>query len=284
MTIQKTHPFQRYVVHHVQPRVHHSAPHTAAPHAATQHAAAPKAAAAARTSSASPPPSHNLNDKAKALVASDPVMQKMVAAAAPKLDGKKVLMIGDSHTEGQFGSRFDALLRASGAQTHSVAQSNSSPDWWVSGRSGHWGGIDRSAAGAAKPWETGATPTLSSLMQGKDKPDVLVVAMGANFRGRDTKSIQSEVNALADQAQKAGVKLVWVGPPNKREDIGHPQAIDKFNQQMTQAIGNKGTYIPSSQFTPVYAGGDGEHYTGERGQALANNWAERSFQAFTNGL
>jgi hypothetical protein len=230
----------------------------------------------------------DLNAAARRMAAKDAGVQHLVDAARPKLEGKSVLMIGDSHTAGAFGERFDALLRASGATTRSYGTSSSSPDWWVSGKTAAMGNAVREKGWQVfdgKPWNTSrATPKLSDLIKGGDKPDVLVVAMGANFRGASPAKLKSEVDDLAVQAQRAGIKLVWIGPPRTAKDIGNPKSIQAFDANMKAALGDRGTYVPSSGHTTHYSGGDGVHYNGEKGTALANSWAAGVFSDFAKGL
>jgi hypothetical protein len=280
-----------------------TAPAAAAPPAAPAAPEAPAAPAPVASGTAAPvqapPPARaglpplaqtgGLNDKAKALVAGNADLTQLAESAAPKLEGKKVLMLGDSHSTGEgFGSRFDALLRASGADTHTITKSNSKPDWFVNGTTGHWGEEDRAANGRDRQGNGLDPVKLDSILKGPDKPDVMVVALGANFRGQGQAAIQKQVDMIADRAKAAGVKLMWLGPPNNQKDTSDHTAMNTFNQQMARALGDRGTYIPSSPFTPKYPtnGADSghEHYWGKEGIALANKWANQSYAAFANAL
>ncbi|MBL9039360.1 MAG: hypothetical protein JNG84_12655 [Archangium sp.] len=233
------------------------------------------------------PTANDINGKAAKVVAADPKLQALVNAAKPAFAGKKVLMVGDSHTVGFFGERFDTLLRAAGAKTRSYGTAGSKPSWWVAGTSGAMGASVRETNRViddGKPWNTKRpTPKLADLL-GAEKPDVLVIALGANFRAESAKGLTSQVRALADQAKALGITLVWVGPPNTKQDLAAPEGLKRFDAAVATALGPDGTYVASSPHTQTYSGSDGVHFNGAAGRALANDWAGAVFSDAAKSL
>ncbi len=186
--------------------------------------------------------------------------------------GTRVLMIGDSHTVGAFGAELDAKLRSTGAQVATYGASGSSATQWANGGTTRSGWVARGANGQVEqpPWnQPHAIPKLEELIA-REKPGLIIVNLGANFRNGDPTS---QVRSLGEVAKKHGIKLIWVGPPKTREDSGDDSAIKAFDQKMAAAMAPYGTYIPSDPFTPTYSGSDGLHYGSEAGK----KWAQGVF-------
>lgn len=195
-------------------------------------------------------------------------------------NGTKVLMIGDSHTVGTFGTELDQKLRSTGAQVETYGASGSSASQWVNGGTTSSGFVARHADGSVQqpPWNSRqSVPKLEELIA-KNKPDVIIVNLGANFRGGDPTA---QVRSLGEVVKKYGIKLIWVGPPKTREDSSNSSSIQAFDQKMASAIAPYGTYIASDPFTPSYSGGDGIHYSGSQGNQIARSWADSIFGQIT---
>jgi len=189
--------------------------------------------------------------------------------------GTKVLMIGDSHTCGVFGGEMDKLLRSTGASVESYGSSGSSPSWWMNGQTTHSGFVARHADGRVEqpPWNSPhATPKLADLIR-EQKPDVLVVSLGGNMRGMSESQVKAQVKMLADVAKANGTKLVWAGPPDRRADMENPAELERFNRMLRDAVAPYGGFVEGSKYTSEYAGGDGVHYGGEKGNRIAREWA-----------
>jgi len=186
--------------------------------------------------------------------------------------GNKVLVIGDSHTAGTYGDELDRLLRAKGAQVHTVGSSGASADNYISGKGTTVGYADHKVNGQTEKTASHATPKLEDLIA-QDKPDVIVVNLGANFRGAGPGGVKAQVSKLGEIAKKHNIRMVWVGPPRTRDDMANPSSLQKFDQDMQAAVKPYGDYISSAPFTPEYAGSDGVHYGGSKGTELAKKWA-----------
>ena len=185
--------------------------------------------------------------------------------------GSRVLVIGDSHTAGAYGNELDRQLRARGAQVHTIGSSGASASNFINGRGTTVGYAEHGTDGRVQRTARHATPKLEDLIQ-QDRPDTIVVNLGANFRGASPAQLQSQVRSLGEVAQRHNIPIKWVGPPKPRQaDAG---ALQRFDEQMAAAVAPFGEYISSVPYTPEYAGGDGVHYGGTRGTQLAQQWAQ----------
>lgn len=185
--------------------------------------------------------------------------------------GNRVLVIGDSHTAGHYGDELDRQLRSRGAQVHTVGSSGASASNFINGRGTTVGYADHGMDGRTHKTTRHAIPRLEELIN-QDRPDVIVVNLGANFRGASAAGIQSQVQSLGEVARRHNIPIKWVGPPKP----AHPnmEAVQRFDQQMAAAVAPYGEYISSVPYTPEYSGGDGLHYSGTRGKQLAQQWAQ----------
>jgi len=185
--------------------------------------------------------------------------------------GSRVLVIGDSHTAGIYGTELDRQLRARGARVHTVGSSGASATNFINGRGTTVGYAEHGTDGRTTRTASHATPRLEDLIN-QDRPDTIVVNLGANFRGANPAQIQSQVSSLGEIARRHGIAVKWVGPPKPRD--GNPAQVQRFDQQMAAAVAPYGEYISSVPYTPEYAGPDGRHYGGARGTQLAQQWAQ----------
>lgn len=186
--------------------------------------------------------------------------------------GTKVLQIGDSHSVGAFGKELDAKLRGTGAQVSTYASAGATASTFVNGKSTKYGYWENKADGSSRTvgyGKSAQTPRLDQLIA-KERPSVIVVNLGANFRGSNPKG---QVDQLGQVAQKHGIPIVWVGPPKTAKDTSNPNSLAKFDQEMASAVAPYGKYISSNRHTPQYSGGDGIHYGGQKGTQLAKQWA-----------
>lgn len=197
--------------------------------------------------------------------------------------GTKVLEIGDSHTVGVFGDELDSKLRGTGAQVATYASAGASADWFVKGTPTKYGYSERHADGSKSTTPYGqshATPKLEQLIA-KEKPQVIVVNLGANFRGSGPAGIKQQVSSLGEIAKKHNIPIVWVGPPKSQKDNANSGTLQKFDQDMAAAVAPYGTYVASTPFVPKYVGNDGLHFGGAEGNKIAKGWANGVFQAIT---
>ena len=196
--------------------------------------------------------------------------------------GTKVLEIGDSHSVGTFGQELDAKLRGTGAQVSTYASAGANPSDFVNGTGHKYGYWEKKADGSEKKvgYGTNAAPPKLETLIAQEKPSVILVNLGANFRSGNPKA---EVDKIGQVAKKHNIPIVWVGPPKTRQDNSNPGSIQAFDQKMAEAVAPYGKYISSSNLTPKYSGGDGIHYSGSEGNAIARQWANGVFNSLTGG-
>ncbi|MBS1962969.1 MAG: hypothetical protein JST04_12190 [Bdellovibrionales bacterium] len=151
------------------------------------------------------------------------------ALSASAFAGKRVLVVGDSHSTGQFK---DGLLKMlmpttkTGLSTEMVGSCGSRARDWLSGKHATTCGYFEKDYGETKlrPNVTNhSTPTLESLVNAGN-PDYVVIALGTNQLGDNSKESERSVRNLIAKATAKGAKCMWVGPP----EVG-PQAIGAKN-------------------------------------------------------
>jgi hypothetical protein len=194
--------------------------------------------------------------------------------------GTKVLEIGDSHSVGTFGKELDAKLRGTGAQVSTYASAGATASTFTQGKSTKYGYWEKKADGSERTVGYGTnaqTPRLDDLIS-REKPSVILVNLGANFRQGDPKS---QVDEIGRVAQKHGIPIIWVGPPKTSKDNSNPGSLQQFDRKMAAAVAPYGKYISSAGHTPKYSGGDGIHYGGSEGNQIARQWADGIFREVT---
>lgn len=198
------------------------------------------------------------------------------AAATPVTSGTRVLLIGDSHSVGVYGSELDKLFRQTGASVRSVGSSGASPSWFWNNTVTKSGYVDRRADGSKdqpKDWRTPrATPAFRKLLN-EHHPELVVISLGANMLGASRSVIERDCGRLVDEARNAGARVFWVGPPDARSSATNSKR-DTFYSIISQCLNGRATVIDSRRFTKYPAsGGDGVHYWGTEGMATARKWA-----------
>ncbi len=196
--------------------------------------------------------------------------------------GVRVLHIGDSHTAGTYGQSIDRLMRRTGATVETYGSAGSSAWWWVKGYPTQYGFVGRKRDGSVESVTRRATPTLSSLLR-RNRPHVVVISLGANFRGNSAAGIRNEVRSLAALAKRSGAKVIWVGPPRTRADAQNGASLKAFNDVMRAAMKPYGLFIGSAGYTSSYSGSDGIHFNGARGTRIAQHWAKAVFNRIQRG-
>jgi RNase H-fold protein (predicted Holliday junction resolvase) len=165
--------------------------------------------------------------------------------------GATVVLVGDSHTVGAFGSELERLLKATGASIVRSAEKGTAVKQWL-----------------------GRLPQLLK----KHAPNIVIVALGANMRGypypRATSAQVTKLIAVI-RKERPGAALYWIGPPRKRSDT--TATLTAFNAILKNGLGSSARFVDSSPHTPKYEGGDGEHYA----PAPAKRWAKGVFVELT---
>lgn len=193
---------------------------------------------------------------------------------------KKLLIIGDSHSVGTFGHTLTQLFESyqSTIEVNTIASCGSEPSWWLQAKPVRCGFWQHFPDGHENDYMRGTTPMLTDLMT-EIKPDMTVIVLGTNLiplNASDRRhGVQQMLNVVVNQHHS---QCVWVSAPDSRKFSS--QNLDEVYQTLAELTSrNDCKLIDSRQYTHYpETGGDGIHYGGSEGKAIAKNWAEAIFQ------
>jgi lysophospholipase L1-like esterase len=199
--------------------------------------------------------------------------------AAPKITvGTRVLIIGDSQTVGPYGKSIDEMARATGATVSTHASWGASPPWFFSGQETYkyW---SRDTSGQEATRMKTETPKLNDLLA-VERPDVVVVTLGGNMiaSGASQADVTLQVSQIGNAVAASGAELIWVGPPKYDPQKRTPEQLEAFYQKLGNIVPEFGTLVDSRPHVQEYAGTDGLHYSGPKGERIAREWASGVFQ------
>lgn len=223
----------------------------------------------------------------------------VAGGAARPAAGRKVLLVGDSHTTMPFGKALEASLRAEKGDSVAVygvcsAGPNSylkekghACGWYFRDEGGkepsQWVGArvateQRTVRGKPKDVTVIKTPPLKQLLA-DHRPTVTLIALGSN------PTSASGVTGLVDLVVKANSGCVWIGPPYMREP--GEDDVDKVYKLLAKALKGRCELIDSRAFAFLRypaQGGDGTHYDGKGLRDLGARWGREAGQAVQAAL
>ena len=201
-----------------------------------------------------------------------------------------VLVIGDSHTTGQFGKKLDELLRAKHTVMTRGACGTIGKNW-QEGTSGGCGKWNWGKSIEGKEIVSTTTPRLDQLIE-QIQPDYVILQFGGNYRAtlnRENFSIPNDVATLIKTAKSKGAKCLFVTGPDTYVDRNKlPDTIS----QVEQGVGQECAFFNSlevTQYPDQYVGKirengkkytDGKHYSFPEAWDLAYDWADKVFMRF----
>lgn len=209
-----------------------------------------------------------------------PIQNQPLASTA----GERILFLGDSHSVATFGRTLDADLRTRPhAQVTTVASCGSDPVWWFDGTPTHCGFWLHQSDGSEQKTTRAPTPKLPELLQ-EHQPSVVIVALGSNMVKRTPTERITHTEEMMQSISSVAPHKIWIGPPDAR--IYTDQQIDEIYQTLYPLCQKYGfVLIDSRQFTKYPAkGGDGLHFQGEAGVAMAASWGHGVFAKITENL
>lgn len=185
----------------------------------------------------------------------------------------RVLLVGDSHTRGQFGLSLERQLRGKGMSVSTYASGGRNARHWVNGHvsagngfriSSDTSGVNEGGTGSGRH----RFEPLEEIIR-RERPSVLVMADGTNMLNAGGSAAIATVKALA---QQYGVKLIWVGPPEMRKF----NTEESFYRALRANLGSSIPVIDSRPATAAAAAagyGDGVHYFDNQSRTPATDWA-----------
>ncbi len=164
---------------------------------------------------------------------------------------------------------------------------------WVNGVPTRCGYFERTPTSHLFSPKGSRTPKLSKLLN-DEKPDLVVVALGANFLPEDYSASDIETYA-ADFAKiitQTGATCAWVGPPHAQKygDLSAEttqKRLSIVDQALRAGAGKNCVYISTLGFARYPAGrGDGLHHRrlGKTGAVLSGQWANRTMEELRRAI
>lgn len=175
-----------------------------------------------------------------------------------------ILFIGDSHTCQSFGVMMHAKLSMlSDVKVTTFGSCGSAPRHWYTGWTTPCGFIEAHVDGYAKKAKEAATPNFPALLTNMDsrsaeplKPDVVIVALGANLinvleNETQIANAKQEISRMVNDIVKnpdgspSGRTCIWIGPPDGKFENKPPVKQDRLYKVLEDAIANKCQFLNS---------------------------------------
>lgn len=233
----------------------------------------------------------------------DPPSASLPALYAPSVSGTlspvprirpdlpRVLVLGDSQSLLPFGDTLQKTLVSGGCEVLFHGVKNGTPYFWQ----GNWPSpvLTRIYEPAASAEACGRSSEVSMIPRSIAEyvaaydPDVFVFQAGTNFEedlaGETTAGIVAKIEASLRDASARGAKILWIGPPDARDDVKSPEfqerAVTTLRTALVENLGVQGydLFLDSRDLCPIPNDhkGDGEHpdnETGSRWGDIAGKW------------
>lgn len=206
-------------------------------------------------------------------------------SAAWAAESPMILLIGDSHTVGAFGSTQDSLLRPlPGFRVGVYGSCGSSPHSWLEGLQTNCGYWFKDVEGKESRGKNASTPLIDDLLR-VNHPRYTIVALGGNMYGAPAEWIERTSRELAQAIRNSGSRCIWISAPHARKKT--PEGQEVVFQAIERAVSSECLLIDSRNFTHYPdRGGDGIHYDslGESGREMARRWALGTYEVYAPEL
>jgi hypothetical protein len=227
---------------------------------------------------------------------------------------QNILVLGDSHSAGPFGSELHRLLSIEYNQVVTLGHASSAALHWVDNKAYQLGGgvfdqmsIEQKQYLNPNPtdWRVKvAVPKLESVLANnayyaqwktiakKDlKADIVVIELGAN----DAKTIADDsgniihngyqirlkaIQTMIDQVIESGAKCIWIGPPHGIKKTDKNQAA--LYRFLVEAIDGRCPMFNSNHYKAT--GCDGVHFSCSSQAPKARAWASEAFSFIQNNI
>jgi len=226
----------------------------------------------------------------------------LTPVARSRPDQLRVFVLGDSQSLLPFGTELQKTLVAGGHEVLFHGVKNGTPYFWQ----GKWTSpvLTRLYEPAAVPeacgrWnEVSMEPrSIADYVAGYD-PDVFLIQAGTNFEEDLASDYTAGILGLIDtslrEARSRGAKILWIGPPDARDDKKDPtsqeRAVTTLRAALAATAASQGSdpFFDSRSACPIPEGtpGDGEHPADEAGKAwglAAGVWVLEQIQRWQQG-
>ena len=225
-----------------------------------------------------------------------------------------VLLIGDSHTAGPFGSKIHSLLSSEFDHVVTLGHSSSAALHWVNDKEYKLSGgkfnqmyLNSSQYKDPNPthWtEKVSVPKLSEVLNDNAyhskwksiavqnlKADVVVIALGANdartianqdgsIRPSGYKLRKAAIIDMISSIKHTGAKCVWIAPPNGiKKTVANQKAVYDY---LIDAVNNECPMMDSQHYKST--GCDGVHFSCASQRPKAIKWAQEAFHFITANI
>ncbi len=173
------------------------------------------------------------------------------------LEALTILLIGDSHLQGQMGKTLQSQL-AQKNTVHLYAVCGSHLKGWIQG-------------GQKGCQNQGQTVSVKSLVA-QLKPDLVIYSLGTNSILNPASLIEKEVQNLSN----IPTKCLWIGPPAMAKF--NASILANFYHSLVNGLAPGCGMVDSEVITQYPPAGDGLHYWGQ----YAKDWGQSIYQLIKN--
>lgn len=204
----------------------------------------------------------------------------------------RVFVLGDSQSLFPFAEELQRSLVSAGYEVAYEAVKNGTPYFWQ----GKWPSpiltrIYQPASSLEEcgRWQdTSQVPRSISDYVSSYNPEVFIFQAGTNFEedlaGSYPQGVVKLIQNSLDQAMAGGARVLWIGPPDARDDVRSPEAQDRSVATLRSALAKVSSaqnglcFLDSRPLCPMPndASGDGEHSSFSAGRQWgieAGAWA-----------
>lgn len=187
------------------------------------------------------------------------------------------LFIGDSHSVGIFGQKFDSLIRKDESSVITHTSCGAVAKWFRTGQKTRCGYFNRDQNGVIKSGKEGPTKIIDQTLQ-DFSPELVIIELGGNYTNRSDEYTVNDIDEIVTLVKNTGAKCLWIGAPSSRENERTP----RLYRLAREGVKDRCPIFDSSAVTtyPSNPRLDGIHYWGAEGKIQAENWAQKAYEFY----